>query len=145
MKNLSEENRVCAAQLPAQTRGTPRIRPDPEPLPCGGHPHVPWGGGGVGEALTSQAVSANRSCPFRTPGGFPGPSRGRDPAPTTPNLSLKEGPDLTGGNQGWDAPGRGRNPVDPPESPSPAARLLRGPERGRHGRSHTVGRLDGER
>lgn len=98
-------------------------------------------------ALTSQAASANRSCPFRAPGGFPGLTRGwgRDPAPTTPNLGLKEGPDLTGGNQGWDAPGRGRDPVDPPESLSPAARLLRGPERGRDGRSHTAGRLDGER
>lgn len=47
-KNLSEENRVCANQLQAQTGGTPQIRPDPGPLPCCGRPHVPLGGGGSG-------------------------------------------------------------------------------------------------
>lgn len=47
-KNLSEENRVCAAQLPPQAGGTPRIRPDPGPLPCRGHPHVPLGEGASG-------------------------------------------------------------------------------------------------
>lgn len=96
-KNLSEENCVCAAQLPAQAGGTPQIRPDPGPSPAAIAPHVPWGRGRP-EVLTSQEGSANRSRPSRAPRGFPGHSRnlGRDPTLTMPNLDLKEGRHLAG-------------------------------------------------
>ena len=51
-KNLSEENYVCAAQLPAQAGGTPQICPDPGPSPTATAPTCLWGRGRR-EALTS--------------------------------------------------------------------------------------------
>lgn len=49
-------------------------------------------------APTSQAAQPIGAALSEHPRGFPGLTRGwgRDPAPTTPNLGLKEGPDLTG-------------------------------------------------
>lgn len=99
-RNLSEENRVRAAQLPAPAGGTPRIRADPgPPPPPPGCPHVPPGGGGLGEALTSQASQPIRAALSEPPGGFPGHSRdpGHDPAGTIPQPGLRRGR----------APGRG--------------------------------------
>lgn len=94
-KNLSEENRVCAAQLPPQAGGTPRINPDPGPLPCRGHPHVPLGGGGVGGGPDVTRSFSQSQLPFLSPQGIPRPESGLGARPGSydpPNLGLAEGP-----------------------------------------------------
>lgn len=116
---------------PPGPRAPPLRRPPPRAL----------GGGGVGEALTSQEASANRSCPSRAPKGFPGHSRdlGRDPAGTTLTRGSKGGRPAPGrGDRGWDPPERGGTGV-------PAqARLLR-PRDGQRGRESHSGQRAGAR
>lgn len=65
--------RVCPSQLLPQAGGGTPQSARAEPLPRGRRPplHVPLGGGGVREGLTSREASANRSCPLNSPGGIP--------------------------------------------------------------------------
>lgn len=101
--------------------------PGPRAPPLRRPPPRAFGGGGVGEALTSREASANRSGPSRAPEGFPGHSRdlGPDPAVTTLH------PGLHRGGRGWDPEGAGRGAA---ARPAPA-----GPETGSAGGSHTAG------
>lgn len=117
-------------------RGDTPNPPGPRAPPLRRRPPRASGGGGSGEALTSHAASANRSCPFRAPKGFPGQSRdqGRNTAATTPSLGLKEGARLSGETEA--GPRQGGRPTQ--TSGCPRACRQHCPERARERReSHS--------
>lgn len=117
-------------------RGDTPNPPGPRAPPLRRRPPRASGGGGSGEALTSHAASANRSCPFRAPKGFPGQSRdqGRNTAATTPSLGLKEGARLSGETEA--GPRQGGGPTQ--TSGCPRACRQHCPERARERReSHS--------
>lgn len=141
-KGIWDEGKICPrriASAPPSCRlwmGDTQNLPGPRALPLRRLPPRASGGGGLGDALTSQTPSANRSCSFRAPRGFPGQNwdQGRDPAMTTPNLGLKESPHLSGETEAGTRQGGGGTQ----ESLCSLVWLQHGPERGRDRReSHS--------
>lgn len=139
-ENLSEENRVCAAQLPPQAGGTPRIRPDPGPSPAAATPTCLGGRGRRGGPDVTHSLSQSE-LPFPSPQGdsrarvaAPGATRQRRP----PNLGLKELLHLAGETEAESCQG-GSETLEKSRRRCPPARLLSGPERGRSGRASHSG------
>lgn len=142
-KNLSEENCVCAAQLPARVGGRPECA-GPRALPGGGAPTCLRGRGQRGGPDVTRGLG-QLELSFPSPKGIPGPKRGTEGATRRrrPPTRAQEGPHLFGdteaGPPGQAGPARAAVARGPAPAPPGGARGTAGVTRRVRGAQGTPG------